>query len=201
MSGFARQHEYRIGRALILASVAVVGCFWLFPVEWLRVLGRRVDLEIATVNGPNRKPSEGIRLIPVEALDLGDYSVRKQTIKTFNDSPDIDDSGGPERHEWAFDPTTAWAPAAGSTEPIAGAVPDSVLLRADFLNSLRLANRGAVFAMLDTTRTGRAREQFAETDRWVNRYYGPVWDAQGFARRQSNLWNRVVHEVETEGSH
>jgi hypothetical protein len=80
-------------------------------------------------------------------------------------------------------------------------MPDSVLRRAQLLDSLRLANWGAVFAMLDTTQAGRAREQLAETDDWVNRNWGPVWMAQGFARRQANLWYRVVTEVEAEGSH
>jgi hypothetical protein len=54
--------------------------------------------------------------------------------------------------------------------------------------------------MLDTTQSGRAREQLAETDQWVNRDWGPMWAAQGFAKRQANLWYRVVTEVEAEGS-
>ena len=197
MSRFSRQHEYRLGRALILASALVVVGSWLFPVEWLRVFGRSVDL----LDAPQPAGEPWVRLIPVESLDLGPDPVLMQTTIPETSSPDIDEFAGSRRHEWTFDPTTAWSPATGSREPLASALPDSVLLRADLLNSLRLANWGAVFALLDTTQTGRAREQFAQTDRWVNRYYGPVWSAQGFARRQSNLWNRVVHEAEAEGSH
>ena len=197
MTGFARQHEYRIGRALLVAAAVVVLGSWLFPVDWLRVFGRAVHVQ--EPSSPVGRP--WIRLIPVESLGLAADMVPVKTISAPSDRLDTDYNSQPERYEWSFDPTTAWSPAASSAEPLVGAVPDSVLLRADFLNSQRLANWGAVFAMLDTTQTGRAREQFAETDQWVNRYYGPVWDAQGFARRQSNLWYRVVHEVEAEGSH
>jgi len=197
MAGFARQHEYRIGRALFLAFVVVVVGSWLFPVEWLRFFGRSVEPQEASQ--PAGTP--WVRLIPVESLDLGPDLVLVQTTIEIDDSPEIDESAESQRHEWTFDPTTAWSPATESDEPVAGALPDSVLLRADLMNSLRLANWGAVFAMLDTTQAGRAREQLAETDRWVNRRLGPIWTAQGFARRQSNLWHRVVHEVEAEGSH
>jgi hypothetical protein len=58
----------------------------------------------------------------------------------------------------------------------------------------------AIYAMLDTTQAGRAREQFIETDIRVNRSLGPIWTAQGQSRRQAELWWRVVGEVEAEGS-
>lgn len=198
MTGFARQHEYRLGRALLVATLVVVVGSWLFPVQWLQFFGRSV--EAPEVAQPAGKP--WIRLIPVESLDLAaDVVPVVTTLESPPDSPDLDQSSDPVRHEWSFDPTTAWSPASGSAEPLAGAMPDSILLRADFLNSLRLANWGAVFAMLDTTQTGRAREQLTETDRWVARYYGPRWRAQGFARRQSNIWYRAVGEAEKEGAH
>jgi len=197
MTGFARQHDYRLGRALLVATVLVVVGSWLFPVQWLRFFGRPVESpEMAQLVG-----EPWIRLIPAESIESATPAGPRKFVPVPVQSPDLADPAAPERHEWTFDPTTAWSPLTGSTEPLAGTRPDSVQLRADLLNSLRLANWGAVFAMLDTTQTGRAHEQLAETDHWVNRYYGPVWTAQGFGRRQSNLWYRVVGEVEAEGSH
>lgn len=196
MTGFAPQHEYRIGRALVLAFLLVVLGSWLFPVGWLRVFGRPMELETAEISFPSLE----IRLIPVPEVESAGNSVPIRTSPESVDSPEADDFAGDTRYEWAFDPTTAWQPLSGSTEPLAGAIPDSVLLRADLLNALRLANWGAIFAMLDTTQTGRAHEQLAETDDWIHAIYAPMWTAQGHARRQSNLWYRVVGEVEKEGS-
>lgn len=197
MTGFARQHEYRLGRALILAATLLIVGTWLFPVDWLRFFGR--DLRMA--GKPEIGTEPWIRLIPVESFGSEADLVPTRIVTESVDNPEIDESGGSERREWAFDPTSDFRPMAGAAEPLGPAAPDSLRLRSDFLNSLRLANWGAVFAMLDTTQTGRAREQLAETDVWVNRRLGPVWDAQGFARRQANLWYRVVTEAEAEGSH
>jgi hypothetical protein len=170
---------------------------WLFPVDWLRFFGRGLHLG----GEPETTAEPWIRLIPVESLESSGELVPIRIVTESADHSDVDDIPESERHEWAFDPTQDFQPRADVAEPLAPALSDSVMLRSEFLNALRLANWGAVFAMLDTTQTGRAREQFAETDAWVNHRLGPLWDAQGFARRQANLWNRVVTEAEAEGSH
>jgi hypothetical protein len=196
MTRFARQHDYRLGRALILAFVVVIVGSWIFPVDWLRFFGHRLDGPEATEIGLE----PWIRLIPEEALEsTGDLVPMRITVGPTA-SPDLDQSVEAPRHEWSFDPSTTYRPLAGATEPLAPGTPDSLLLRSDLLNSLRLANWDAVFALLDTTQAGRAREQLAETDDWVHRILAPVWEAQGRGRRNANLWHRVVGEVEAEGS-
>lgn len=200
MTAFARQHPYRIGRSLVAATALLVLGSWLFPVDWLRVFGHRPTAP-TDQRALSREP--WIRLIPSESLPEGRPSESvpiRITIPAPDTSPDTDPSSKAQPR-WSFDPTTAFRPLAGSAEPLAGAVPDSVVQHAAFLHAMRLANLAEVFALLDTTQTGRAREQLAETDRWVNRVLGPMWRAEGHARFQSDLWWRVVGEVEAEGSH
>lgn len=198
MARFARQHEYRIWRWLALSCALVVLGAWLFPTDWLRVFARHLEVT-ATGTAPAQEP--WIRLIPAESLEpgLSPDIVRVRRFERLADDSPSTDSRREARRTWTFDPTTAFRPLAGTAEPLAPGVPDSIRLHAEFLHSLRLGNMAAVFALLDTTQTGRAREQLVETDDWVNRYLGPVWTAQGHARFQSDLWWRVVGESDAEG--
>ena len=200
MAGFGRQHEYRIGRALVVAFVVIVigGAF--FPVGILRLFGQRVTM---TAPGDPARLDPWIRLIPADAGSLANRPdpAPSRTILRQANSPELDQLQREERRTWTFDPTTRFRTVAGLAEPMAPAVPDSILLHADFLHSLRLGNMQAALALLDTTQAGVAKRQFADTDRWVNRYLGPGWVAEGHAERQADLWWRVVGEVEAEGSH
>ena len=200
MAGFGRQHEYRIGRALIVATVLIVigGAF--FPMGILRLFGRRIPVD-ATGDLPPIDP--WIRLIPADRGPLANRVEEVPTRIIFrpSDSPKPDQTQPGERRTWTFDPTTRYRTMSGLTEPMAPATPDSVLLHADFLHSLRLGNMQAALALLDTTRTGEARRQFADFDRWVNRHLGPGWEAEGKAERKAALWWRVVGEAEEDGSH
>ncbi|RKZ17497.1 hypothetical protein DRQ53_03330 [bacterium] len=200
MARFARQHDYRIGRALLCASVLVIVGLWLFPVGLLRYFGR--DLANEVDSGVSVR-QEWIRLIPAEALsgeDPGDVvRIRMTPAPVVSPVPDV--MAPQDRHAWSFDPTTAWQQSSSEVSPLAPAIPDSVVRHAEFLHALRLGNMTAAFAMLDTTQAGRAHVQLAETDRWVSRTMGPVWHAQGRARRVADVWWRAVGEVEAEGSH
>lgn len=198
MTSFARQHEYRIGRALLVATLLVVLGSWFFPLGWLRFFGREWNPGTTTALPPGRP---WVRLIPTESLPGQPVPelVRIRTVPV-KISPVPDLSPEPSRREWSFDPTTPWRPLAGELSPLAPAAGDSVLLHAEFLHSLRLGNMAAILAMLDTTQTGRAREQLAETDDWIHRYLAPVWESQGRAARIADIYWRAVGEVEAEGS-
>ena len=200
MAGFGRQHEYRIGRALVVAALVVVVGGAFFPVGILRLFGRRAPIDGAE-NSARFDP--WIRLIPADRGSVDTQSEQVPTRIIFHrvSSPVPEQLQKEDRRTWTFDPTTRFRTVSGLAEPTAPAVPDSLQLHADFLHSLRLGNMQAALAMLDTTQAGVARRQFAETDRWVNRYLGPAWEAEGKAGRQADLWWRVVGEVEAEGSH
>ena len=200
MAGFGRQHEYRIGRALVVTAVVVVVGGAFFPVGILRLFGRRSPIDVAE---DSARLDPWIRLIPADRGSVDTQSEQVPTRIIFRpvSSPVPDLLQQEDRRTWTFDPTTRFRTVSGLAEPMAPAVPDSILLHADFLHSLRLGNMQAALAMLDTTQAGVARRQFADTDRWVNRYLGPAWEAEGKAERQADLWWRVVGEVEAEGSH
>ena len=199
MTGFARQHDYRLGRALLVSTVLVLAGAWLVPLDWLEIFGRDLRLDPRPEAGPDER---WVRLVEVQPVDPGALQLREIQLGPPKDGQSPDTDMGPEaRRTWTFDPTTAYRPLPGAGEPLAPSPADSVVLHRTFLHAMRLGNMGAVFAMLDTTQTGRAREQLIETDDWVNRYLGPVWRAEGHARFQSDLWWRVVGEVEAEGSH
>lgn len=198
MARFSRQQDYRIGRALAVATVLVVVGAWLFPWGWLRIFGRDLRLETGR---PERAREAWIRLIPADTGSLAgnDDLVRTRiTLRIVSPSPDQKVESA--RHVWTFDPTTAWRPLSGSASPIAPTTTDSLLLHAEFLHSLRLGNMAAVFALLDTTQAGRAREQLAETDDWVHMYLAPRWEAEGRSARIADIYWRAVGEVEAEGS-
>jgi hypothetical protein len=200
MARFGRQHEYRIGRALLLAFVVIVVGGAFFPVGILRLFShpapraRTTDLALS---------DPWIRLIPTDKgpLALNHEQVLAATRVSPNSSPEPDQQVQEQRRVWTFDPTTPFRTVSGLAEPMAPASPDSTILHAEFLNSLRLGNMWAALALLDTTRTGSARRQFADTDRWVNRYLGPAWEAEGYRKRQADLWWRAVGEFEAEASH
>jgi len=200
MTRSGRQHEYRIGRALLLASVVIVVGGAFFPVGILRLFGRSVPHGLTE---DLARPDPWIRLIPADkgSLALDQKQVPIEILINPDSSPERDQPLQEERRAWTFDPTTRFRTVSGLAEPMAPSMADSVLLHAEFLNSIRLGNMWAALAMLDTTQTGEARRQFADIDRWVRRYFGPAWEAEGRSRRQAALWWRVVGEVEAEGSH
>ena len=200
MTACGRQHEYRIGRALVGATglgVVGVACF---PVGILRLFGRWIGVE------ETRQPARidpWIRLIPTDRGSLADH-VEKVPVRIIlrpDSRPEPNRTRQDERRAWTFDPTTRFRTVRGLDEPLVPAIPDSILLHSEFLQALRLGNMGAALAMLDTTQIGEARRQFAVFDRWVNQSLGPGWEAEGKARRQTELWWRVVGEAEADGDH
>ena len=206
MTGSTQRHRTHYGLAIPLATALLAALLFLVPEAWIRWLFQRdfrrpnaeLDLQVPPVTtGP-------VRLIPAEALP------RPPAKKPSADAPlreslvarpveQVPDATAPATAEnaWTWDPTSAYSISDELTTPMAGGTAeDSTALRAALLHALRLGDLDPALAMLDTTQTARAREQFRAVDDWFFRNWSQIWKAQGAAARRAAIYERAVLEAE-----
>jgi hypothetical protein len=202
-----RGTSYAAAVPLAVALLAVL--LFLVPDGWVRWLFHRTFAlppgEVAFA--PVLDSAGPIRLIPAEMLPPSPSArarVRERDIVTREvlvEGAKVDTSGDgkpePELSPWAWDPTTGYAVTRELTASgHAQAGVDSVLRHAVFLRSLRLTDLDPALAMLDTTQSAMAWEQFHAVDRWYFRNWAPLWKAQGAAARLADIYERAVLEAE-----
>jgi hypothetical protein len=208
-SARSRRRGTSYGVAIPSAVALLAVLLFLVPDGWVRWLFHRTFAlppgEVALT--PVLDGAGPIRLIPAEMLPPSPSArarAREQdsvTREVLVEEAKVDTSGEgkpePKLSPWSWDPTTGYAvtrelTASGHAQTDA----DSVLRHAVFLRSLRLTDLDPALAMLDTTQSARAREQFHAVDRWYFRNWAPLWKAQGAAARLADIYERAVLEAE-----
>lgn len=207
MAGYAQWRNTNYRSAIVGAVALMAALFLVVPESWLRWLfHREFGRPSAELAVDARAPQSGpIRLIPVEMLPTStlrpepgrtEPRVERLVPETIEPVPD-DELAGTAESSWTWDPTSAYSISGELTRPDFGlAAPDTVALHATLLRALRLGDLDPALAMLDTTQSGLAREQFREVDRWFFRHWAEIWKAQGAAARLADIYERTVIEAE-----
>jgi hypothetical protein len=207
VAAYAQWRNTNYRSAIVGALALLAALFLVVPESWLRWIFHREfgrpPAELAL--DPRARETGPIRLIPVEMLspaaarpEASRIEPRAERLVPERVEPTPDeDLAGPAQSRWTWDPTTAYSISGELTRPRFGqAAPDTVALRATFLRALRLGDLDPALAMLDTTQSALAREQFREVDRWFFRHWAEIWKAQGNAARSADIYERAVLEAE-----
>lgn len=207
MAAYAQWRNTNYRSATVGALLLVAALFLVVPESWLRWIFHRDFGRPPTELALDPRPLDAgpIRLIPVEMLPpsfarpepgRGEPRIERLVPDRVQPVPD-DDLGGTAESSWTWDPTSAYSISGELTRPNFGqATPDTVALHATFLRALRLGDLDPALAMLDTTQSALAREQFREVDRWFFRHWAEIWKAQGNAARMADIYERAVIEAE-----
>ncbi len=210
MTRWQRERRTRFGAAFGIATLGILLAIATVPPSWIRWLlhrdlhvpavARRVDSfdqrALRLVAPPPRKtPPTPARLHPPQTR-------REQAVADAEvveeEAPENPVTPADPWKNWSYDPFNPYSVADDLFAPVLGE-PDSMRRRAELLQSLTLTDLRRALALADTSAAAVARERFRRIDDWINRVYGPLWEAEGKAARLEDLYERAVTEAERKG--